>query len=59
MQKAIKTMNGWILCGACGHKLARITQKQDKEIKDWSRITTIEFKCVNCKTLNEYDGSDK
>lgn len=58
MQKAIKTTNGWILCGACGHKLAReIVEPLKKCEKD--ECATIEFKCVNCKTLNTYDvGSE-
>lgn len=59
MLKAIKTANGWILCGACGHKLARITQEAQDDIKEWNKITVIEFKCASCKALNEYDGSDK
>lgn len=55
MLKAIKTINGWILCGCCGHKLARITQESPEKKKV---ETTIEFKCASCKMLNEYDGSE-
>lgn len=58
MLKAIKTTNGWILCGACGHKLAReIVEPLVKYEKDEGFV--IQFKCASCKALNEYDGSDK
>lgn len=67
MQKAIKTANGWILCGCCGKKLARIIDEKVKAVEvnseDFVRGLpkfntsgiTIEFKCSGCKSLNEYE----
>lgn len=58
--KSIITADGWIICGKCGHKLARV-------IGDKSSITPnstlgsraiIELKCQSCKALNIYRGED-
>ena len=56
--QSIITADGWIICGKCGHKLARV-------IGDKSSITPnstlgsraiIEIKCHSCKALNIYGG---
>lgn len=52
MRKAIKTDNGWIICGVCGSKLARVA-------KDGETNQTIEFKCSNCKTIIIYECEGK
>ena len=52
--KSIITEDGWILCGKCGHKLARIVC-DDKSYTANNGIN-IEFKCQSCKTINVYGG---
>lgn len=60
--ESIVTKDGWIICGKCGHKLARIAQTgsgvsiNTSEIKTGHREQIIEFKCSSCKTLNTYTG---
>ena len=51
MQKAIKLTDGWVICGKCGHKLARAYGEGGAV---WS------FKCSACKEINEYsEGKDE
>lgn len=52
--KSIITEDGWILCGKCGHKLAKVVC-DDKSHAANSGIN-IEFKCQSCKTINVYGG---
>lgn len=56
--QSMTTADGWIICGKCGHKLARV-------LCDFiSHNTTpasrsgaiIELKCHSCKALNIYGG---
>ena len=58
--QSMTTADGWIICGKCGHKLARVTG-------DLSSITPnspplsraiIELKCQSCKALNIYGDND-
>lgn len=68
MLKAIKTENGWIMCGCCGKKLARVVDEKvnafevsAKEfVNGYPKFKasgfTIEFKCAGCKTLNIFDN---
>lgn len=50
MLKAIKIEDGWIICGKCGHKLAKSLGGDGTE--------QIEFKCSTCKEVNGYQYSD-
>ena len=53
MQKAIKLTDGWVVCGKCGHKLARMRGECGSGVI-WS------FKCTACKEINEYsEGKDE
>lgn len=46
--------DGWILCGKCGHKLARIYNPQAPKTcgKEQIKSPMLEFKCTSCKTIN-------
>lgn len=53
------TSDGWVLCGKCGKKLARITDKDlwqkliTREQEEGSTGAILEFKCSSCKIVNE------
>ena len=56
--QALRTENGWIICGKCGHKLARIyniPQAPKTCGKEQIKSPTIEFKCTSCKTINVWE----
>ena len=56
--QSMTTADGWIICGKCGHKLARVLC----DIKSHNTTHTsrsgaiIELKCQSCKALNVYGG---
>lgn len=50
MTNTILLKDGWIICGKCGHKLARSIGGVE--------AGTIEFKCSSCKEVNLYQYSD-
>ena len=58
--QSIITADGWVLCGKCGHKLARVVQPQNeskgrnRENKKGYDVAQIQFKCHACKALNEF-----
>lgn len=47
MQKAIRLTDGWVICGKCGHKLARA-------YGEGGGIMWL-FKCQSCKEINRYN----
>ena len=53
MTTAIKLQDGWIICGKCGHKLARSIGSIGEHGAE-----IIQFKCSTCKELNVYQCSD-
>lgn len=59
--KSIITEDGWILCGKCGHKLAKVVCDKQSHITPQSASNgeNIEFKCQSCKTINVYGGQKK
>lgn len=56
--EALRTEAGWIICGNCGHKLAR-AYNNPRVIQTGNReqITKlkIEFKCTSCKMINVWE----
>lgn len=53
--EALRTESGWIVCGNCGHKLARlkdISTAQETSQKESITALKIEFKCTSCKAIN-------
>lgn len=58
--KSMITADGWIICGKCGHKLARVLCDF---ISHNTTLTSrsgaiIELKCHSCKALNVYGDND-
>ena len=51
MQRAITTKSGWIICGNCGHKIAKLTAFCDAGQKP-NVTLQIESKCTSCKEIN-------
>lgn len=56
--QSMTTADGWIICGKCGHKLARVMRDN---ITHNSTPTSrsgaiIEIKCQSCKAPNIYGG---
>ena len=56
--QSIITADGWIICGKCGHKLARVMCGNTTHNSYPSRHSEaiIELKCQSCKALNIYGG---
>ena len=50
--------DGWIVCGVCRHKLARIENNSDEKFTETTNNSyvvagkQIVFKCHSCKTIN-------
>ena len=40
----------WVRCGACGHKLFKLTDEKYKS----KREEVLEIKCHSCKVLNRW-----
>lgn len=57
--QSMMTADGWIICGKCGRKLARllcgINSTQQQPVGRSGAI--IELKCHSCKSLNLFGGS--
>lgn len=49
--QALKTERGWIICGKCGHKLAKVSKLSEVH----HPIMRIEFKCTSCKEINVWE----
>lgn len=59
--QSMTTSDGWIICGKCGHKLARVMRDNITHNSYPSRHSgaIIELKCQSCKALNiYYEGED-
>lgn len=54
------TSDGWIICGKCGHKLARVLCdiKSHNTTPPSRSGAIIELKCHSCKALNAYGAKD-
>lgn len=56
--QSMTTADGWIICGKCGHKLAKsIGEYKNITLQNKRNISTntslkIEFKCPSCKEIN-------
>lgn len=56
--QSIITADGWIICGKCGHKLARVIDYKSSITPNspLGSRAIIELKCHSCKALNIYGG---
>lgn len=56
--QSMMTADGWIICGKCGHKLARVMRDSitHNSTPTGHREAIIEIKCQSCKALNTYGG---
>lgn len=56
--QSMTTADGWIICGKCGHKLAKSIGEykniplQNKRHIGSNTSLKIEFKCQSCKEIN-------
>lgn len=55
--KCIVLEDGWVVCGVCGRKLARMsgeyTNTQEEKTRRIGEIMT--FKCRSCKSIGELE----
>lgn len=58
--QSIITADGWIICGKCGHKLARVMCDCVSHITPPTGRTgsILELKCQCCKALNIYRSEE-
>ena len=56
--QSMTTADGWIICGKCGHKLARVDKLSPVRVTGRGEAITglkIEFKCTSCKMINVWE----
>lgn len=51
--RATTTTDEWVRCGACGHKLFKVTDERYKNRRN-RKTDILEVKCHSCKELNRW-----